>query len=174
MPDNPYYHQLKLKVVTGRSVFIAHNAVVIGDVILEEEVSVWYNAVIRGDSDSIRIGARTNIQDGCIIHVDEGVPVSIGTDNVIGHGAIIHGARIGNANLIGMRATILNHARIGNNCIIGAHALVTEHMEVPDNSLVLGTPASVIRTLTEEEMARHKKAVAVYVKLGSRYLQSLP
>ncbi len=158
-------------VTTGQEVFIAPGAVVIGRVHLGDFSSVWYHAVIRADHDSIHIGAYTNIQDGCILHVDEGVPLTVGTRNVIGHGAILHGCTIGDGNLIGMRATIMNHAVIGNGCIIGAHALVTEGMQIPDHSLVLGAPARIVKTLTPEKVAAIQAGVESYADEAARYLQ---
>lgn len=169
---NQYYQQLKGQVTTDNNVFIAHNATVIGQVTLAAGVSVWYNAVIRADHDTISVGADTNIQDGCIFHVDEGYPITIGARNVIGHAAIIHGATIGDGNLIGMRATIMNGARIGNGCIIGAHALVTEGMEVPDHSLVLGMPAKVVKTLSADVVQQIQGGVASYTHEAQQYLQA--
>ena len=112
---------------TGKNVFIANTATVVGDVILGDECSVWFGAVIRGDSDKITIGDRTNIQDNAVIHIDAGIPCTIGDEVVVGHSAIIHGATIDNNTLIGMRATVMNGAKIGKFCVIGAHALVTQH-----------------------------------------------
>jgi carbonic anhydrase/acetyltransferase-like protein (isoleucine patch superfamily) len=147
-----YQQQLERQVIKHDRVFIADTARVMGKVELHEDVSVWYGAVLRADLDRIIIGSRTNIQENVVMHVDHGCPVTIGEDNVIGHGAIIHGASIGNFNLIGMRATILNGAKIGNCCIIGAHALVTENMVVPDGSMVLGTPGKIVKTLPHESI----------------------
>lgn len=155
----------------GRDVFVADNATVIGNVELGDNATVWYGAIIRGDNDLIKIGAGTNIQDGAIIHVDPGVPVTIEEMSTIGHGAIIHGAYVDSNSLIGMRATLLNNAKIGKNCIVGAHALVTEGKVIPDNSLVIGSPAKVVRTLTEEEIEGIKKNVNSYINKGKEYLQ---
>jgi len=155
------------------SCFIAPNAAVIGDVILADETSVWFSAVIRGDTDTLSIGARTNIQDNSVIHTDAGIPVEIGLGVTIGHGCIIHGCTIGNNTLIGMGATILNQASIGANCIIGANALVTQAMNIPDNSLVLGMPAKIVREVTEEEVERNKINAQVYVDRAAQYLQQL-
>jgi carbonic anhydrase/acetyltransferase-like protein (isoleucine patch superfamily) len=150
--------------------FIAPNATVIGQVKLAKDCSVWFNAVLRADADVITIEERTNIQDGAIIHVDPGFPVHIGHDVIVGHAAIIHGASVGNHTLIGMRSTVLNGAKIGNWCIIGAHALVTEGMEIPDYSLVIGSPAKIVKTLTESQIAKVRKNAEVYVNLSKRYL----
>lgn len=168
---NAYYASLKAQVHRHATAFIAHNATVIGQVKLEEAVSVWYQAVIRADHDTITIGAFTNVQDGCIFHVDEGFPISIGKRNVIGHGAIIHGATIGDGNLIGMRATIMNGATIGNGCIIGAHALVTEGATIPDNSLVLGMPAKVVKQIEATTVQRIQSGVVAYVEEAKKYLK---
>jgi carbonic anhydrase/acetyltransferase-like protein (isoleucine patch superfamily) len=165
-----YISELQAKVRKEKDVFIAPNATVLGDVHLGEEVSVWFNAVIRGDSDSITIGRGSNVQDHCLIHVDPGVPVSIGEEVILGHSAIVHGATIGNNTLIGMRASVLNHAKVGNWCIIGAHALVTEGMEVPDYSVVMGSPGKVVKTLTDAQKERVKKNAEAYVKLAKKYL----
>ena len=150
-----YQQQLELKVIKHNNVFIADTARVLGNVELSDDVSVWFGAVIRADFDKVFIGKRTNIQENVIIHLDRGKPVIIGEDNVIGHAAIIHGATIGNGNLIGMRATILNGAKIGNHCIIGAHALVTENMEIPDGSMVLGSPAKIVKNVPVEKVKEY-------------------
>lgn len=155
----------------GENVFIADTATVLGDVELGKNASVWFGAVIRGDSDTITIGARSNIQDTAVVHVDPGVPVSIGEGVTVGHGAIVHGATVGNNTLIGMRATLLNHVKIGNNCIVGAHSLVTEGKEIPDNSLVIGSPAKVVKTLSPEQIEGIRKNGEAYVTKGMEYLQ---
>jgi carbonic anhydrase/acetyltransferase-like protein (isoleucine patch superfamily) len=139
-----YIEKLKSKVKVGKDVFIAPNATLVGD--------------------------RTNIQDGVIFHTDPGVTITVGEENIIGHGAIIHGCTIGNNNLIGIRATILNGAKIGNCCIIGAHALVTENMDVPDYSMVLGVPGKVVKTLPPEAIERMKLGAAFYVHEAMQYL----
>jgi len=136
------------RVTTKGDYFIAPGAAVIGSVELGESVSVWFNAVIRGDNDHIKIGDGSNIQDGCILHVDEGYPLDIGQDVTVGHKVMLHGCSIGDGSLIGMNAVVLNGARIGKNCLIGAHALVTEGQEIPDGSLVLGSPAKVIKPVS--------------------------
>ena len=130
------------------SCFIADNATIIGRVTLEDDCSVWYNAVVRGDDDEIIIGKGTNIQDGSVLHCDKGYPISIGAGVTIGHKAMLHGCIIGDNSLIGINAVVLNGARIGKNCLVGANALVKENMEVPDGSLVLGSPGKITRTLT--------------------------
>lgn len=152
-----------------KAVFIAPTASVMGQVTLGEQVSVWYGAVIRADVEKIIIGHRTNIQDTAVLHADAGSPTVIGDDVTIGHGAIVHGAVVGNGSLIGMRATILNNAKIGKFCIIGAHTLVTEGMEIPDFSMVLGTPGKVVKQLPESVAARLLESAAHYVAMGIRH-----
>lgn len=149
--------------------FIAPNASVMGNVSFGEDVSVWYGAVIRADVETIIIGDRSNIQDTAVLHADPGDPTIIGKDVTIGHGAIVHGATVGDGSLIGMRATVLNRAKIGKNCIIGACALVTEGMIIPDNSLVLGIPAKVIKQISEQQ-AKHLPLGALhYVEMAKRH-----
>lgn len=154
----------------GKDVYVAPNATLIGRVNLGDESSVWFGAVLRGDNDDINVGARSNIQDGCIVHVDPGVPVNIGEDVVVGHSAIVHGATVGDNSLIGMRATLLNHVKVGKYCIIGAHSLLTEGTEIPDYSVVMGVPGKVVKQLTPEQAEKIKKNAASYVALGKRYL----
>ncbi|GAB3512226.1 gamma carbonic anhydrase family protein [Emticicia fontis] len=146
--------------------FIAPNASVMGDVTLGEDVSVWYSAVIRADVEKIVIGNRTNIQDGAILHADFGEPTLIGESVTVGHGAIVHGATVGDYSLIGMRATILNRAKIGKYCIIGANALVTEGTEIPDYSMAVGTPAKVIKTLPPEVAEKLAMSAGHYVEMA--------
>ncbi|MBO9637797.1 MAG: gamma carbonic anhydrase family protein [Siphonobacter aquaeclarae] len=149
------------------SSFLAPGACIMGDVTLGDESSVWYNAVLRGDVEAIRIGDRTNIQDTAVIHADPGDPTVIGNDVTVGHGAIVHGATVGDGSLIGMRATVLNKARIGRFCLIGANALVTEGMEIPDYSLVLGVPAKVVKTFDPAVIEAKLLASAQhYVEMG--------
>lgn len=149
--------------------FIASSATVIGDVSLGEDVSVWYSAVIRADVEKIIIGNKTNIQDGCVLHADFGEPTIIGEGVTVGHGAIVHGATVGDYSLIGMRATVLNRAKIGKFCIIGAHALVTEGMEVPDFSMVLGTPGKIVKQLPESIKQKLIESAEHYVEMGKKH-----
>src|SRR5699024_10352553 len=118
--------------------FVAANATVLGRVTLGEVVGIWFNAVLRGDVEDLFIGARTNIQDGCVVHADAGFPARIGAGVTVGHQAMLHGCTIGDNSLIGIKAVVLNGARIGRNCIIGANTLIAEGKEIPDNSLVMG------------------------------------
>ena len=157
------------QVILGKDVFIAPSATVIGDVSLKDNASVWFGAVLRGDSDQISIGAQTNIQDNAVIHCDPEQPTIIGERCIIGHGAIVHGAQLANHVLIGMNATILNDAKIGEFSIIGANALVTSGTVIPPRSLVLGSPAKVVRTITKKEEENIKQNAEVYVKKAQEY-----
>lgn len=154
----------------GKNVFIADTATVIGDVELGDNTSIWFGAVVRGDSDTIKIGNNSNIQDTAVVHVDPNVPAEIGEGVTVGHGAIVHGATVGDNSLIGMRATLLNNVVIGKNCIVGAHSLVTEGKIIPDNSLVLGSPARVIKTLDDNQIEGIIKNAEAYVNKGKEYL----
>lgn len=155
----------------GKDVFIAPNATVLGNVKLADKVSVWFGAVIRGDGDRIEIGEGTNIQDLSVVHVDPGVPVTIGKGVTVGHSAIIHGCHIDDNTLIGMRATVMNGAKIGKNCIIGAHALVTEGKVIPDNSLVIGSPGKVVKQLDEQAIKKIRENATHYVQNGQDFLK---
>ncbi len=132
--------------------WVAPNATIIGDVTLDKNSSVWFNATIRGDIENIHVGEGSNVQDGSVLHTDPGYPLKIGKNVTIGHLVMLHGCTIGDNCLIGIGAVILNNAKIGNNCIIGAKALITENKEIPDNSLVVGSPGKIIREVTPEEI----------------------
>jgi carbonic anhydrase/acetyltransferase-like protein (isoleucine patch superfamily) len=153
--------------------YIAPNATVIGSVVLENEVSVWFNAVLRGDNDLIRVGARSNIQDGAVLHTDPGIELSVGRECTIGHMAMLHGCTVGDGSLIGIKSVILNRARIGRNCLVGANSLITEGKEIPDRSLVVGSPAKVMRQLTDEEVAFLLWNAEHYVEKLRRYNRGL-
>lgn len=157
----------------GEGHFVAESAAVIGNVTLCEDVSVWFNVVIRADNEPMHVGARSNIQDGSVLHSDEGFPLTIGEDVTVGHKAMIHGCTIGDGSLIGINAVVLNGAKIGKGCLIGAGALVTEGMEVPDGSLVLGAPGKVRRQLSEAQREGLLASAAHYVENGHRYLRGL-
>ncbi|MFT5894774.1 MAG: carbonic anhydrase/acetyltransferase-like protein (isoleucine patch superfamily) [bacterium] len=152
----------KRPTISGRY-FVAPSASVIGDVVINEGVTIWFNAVLRGDNETITIGTGSNIQDGSVLHVDEGVPLTIGNRVTIGHKVMLHGCEIGDGSLIGMNAVVLNNAVIGKNCLIGANALVTEGMQIPDGSLVLGSPAKVIKPVTEVAMEMMRSGVQHYI-----------
>jgi len=153
--------------------WIAPSADVIGNVKLEEEVSIWFNAVVRGDSELIIIGKRSNVQDGCVFHVDPGFPLTIGAGCTIGHKSILHGCTIGKGSLVGMGAIVLNGAKIGENSLIGAGALVTEGKEFPPNSLIVGTPARAIRTLDDKARAIAAFGAEIYFKRWQQYAKGL-
>lgn len=157
----------------GREVYIAPGAHVIGDVTLNAGVSVWFNAVIRGDEHAITIGAQSNIQDGAVLHTDAGVSLEIGDGVTVGHKAMLHGCTIGNYSLIGINAVILNGAKIGKYCVIGANALITEGMDIPDYSLVMGTPGKVVKTLDSSINTKLEASAAHYVKNARRFAKRL-
>lgn len=155
------------------SAYVAPGARLIGRVSLGPEASVWFNAVLRADNEPIRIGARSNVQDGAVAHVDPGFPLTVEEDVTVGHGAVIHGCHLGAGSLIGMGATVLNGARIGRGCLIGANALVTEGREIPDRSMVLGAPGKVVRELDDEAVDGLLRAAAIYVARGRDYARDL-
>lgn len=159
--------------IVGKDYFIAENATVIGSVIIHNNVSIWFNAVIRGDNDPITIGEGTNIQDGAVIHTDEGIPLNIGRGVTVGHQAMLHGCTIGDNSLVGINAVILNHAKIGKNCIIGANCLITQGKEIPDNSMVLGSPGKIVREVTEEEIKELKHSAEHYIQNFKRFKKEL-
>lgn len=149
--------------------FIAPGAVCMGDVALGKDCSIWYHATVRADRAPIKIGIGSNIQDNCVVHVDKGFPVTIGNYVTVGHGAILHGCQVGDGSLIGMGAIILNGAKIGRNCIVAAGALVTQNTEIPDGMLAMGSPAKVIRKLSEEEIASNRKNAEEYIEEAREY-----
>ncbi len=153
--------------------YVAPGAHVIGRVRMGEGSSVWFNAVVRGDTDLIEIGPRANVQDGCVLHTDPGFALTIGADATIGHNVILHGCTIGEGALIGMGATILNGAKIGRNCLVGANALVTEGKEFPDNSLIVGAPARAVRTLDEKGAGMGRMIAAVYAARADKFRNGL-
>lgn len=163
--------KLKSPIIKGQKVFIAPNATAVGNVILGDLCSIWFGAVLRGDTDCIEVGARTNIQDNAVLHADPGDPCRIGSDCVIGHSAIVHGAILEDHVLIGMHATVLNKAQIGSYSIIGANALVPAGMIIPPYSLVLGVPAKVVKTLGPETKVKIQHNVDDYVNRAQTYIQ---
>ena len=142
--------------------YIAPGAQVIGQVILEQGASIWFNAVLRADNEPIRIGAGSNVQDGCVCHVDPGFPLDVGPNVTVGHMALLHGCSVGEGSLIGMGAVVLNGAKIGRDCLIGANALITEGKEIPDRSLVMGQPGKIVRTLENSDLAGLRRAAENY------------
>jgi len=153
--------------------WLAPDATLIGQVALGEDVGIWFGAVLRGDNAPIVIGARSNIQDGVLVHTDPDFPVAIGEGCTIGHHAIIHGCSIGDNSLVGMGATVLNGARIGRNCLVGAGALVTSGKEFPDGSLIVGTPAKAIRILDDDAIEGLRRSAASYVANWQRFARDL-
>lgn len=155
------------------SSWVADSAQVMGRVILEEDASVWFGAVVRGDMDTVRIGRRSNIQDGSVLHADKGVPLTIGENVTVGHQVMLHGCTIGDGSLIGIQAVVLNGARIGKNCLVGAGSLVTEGKEFPDGSMILGSPAKVVRQLTPEQIEGLQRSAQGYVDNAKRFKAGL-
>jgi len=153
--------------------FVAPDATVIGSVLMGAESSVWFRSVVRGDNDLITIGARSNVQDACVLHVDEGVPLTIGADVSLGHQVMLHGCTIEDGCLIGINATVLNNTVIGAGSIVGAHALIAEGKRIPPRSLVLGTPGRVVRTLSEEQSAAVLEIAKHYVEKARLYRDTL-
>lgn len=152
------------------SAFVAPNATLIGKVVLGENVSIWFNAVLRADNEPILIGAGSNVQEGAVLHNDPGFPLTVGENVTIGHQAVVHGCTIGDGALIGIGAVVLNGARIGRQCLVGAGALVTEGKEFPDRSLILGAPAKAVRTLSDEDVARLlADSAPAYARRAARY-----
>jgi carbonic anhydrase/acetyltransferase-like protein (isoleucine patch superfamily) len=154
-------------------IWIAPDAHVIGDVVLEEDVSIWFGAVLRGDNEPIVIGARSNVQEGAMLHADPGFPLTVGAEVTVGHHAILHGCTVGAGALIGMGATVLNGARIGAGSLVGANALVTEGKEFPENSLIIGSPAKAVRTLDNAAVERLRASAMHYVKNARRFAAGL-
>jgi carbonic anhydrase/acetyltransferase-like protein (isoleucine patch superfamily) len=153
--------------------WVAETAVLIGRVRLQDEASVWWGAVLRGDNEWIDVGERSQIQDQAMAHTDPGFPITIGKNCVIGHQVMLHGCRIGDNSLVGMGAILLNGARIGNNCLVGAGAVVTEGKEFPDNSLIVGAPARVIRAVDDKTRLMIAHGADVYVRRWKQYAKGL-
>lgn len=158
---------------TGSGHFVADTAVVIGQVTMMPNTSIWFNAVVRADVDTILIGEGSNIQDGSVLHVDAGFPMEIGEHVTVGHKVMLHGCKIGSNSLIGINAVVLNGCVIGENCIIGANALLTENTVIPDGSVVMGSPGKIVKTLSEEQQKRLREGADNYVKNGARYNSTL-
>jgi carbonic anhydrase/acetyltransferase-like protein (isoleucine patch superfamily) len=154
-------------------VFVADSADVIGSVVLKDKCSVWFNAVLRGDSDEIIIGEETNIQDSAVLHTDPGIRLILGRGVTVGHHAMVHGCEVGDYSLIGVNSVILNNAKIGKYCTIGANALVTQGQEIPDYSVVLGSPGKVARQIDPSQGASFEEGAANYVRKAREYLAAL-
>jgi carbonic anhydrase/acetyltransferase-like protein (isoleucine patch superfamily) len=155
------------------SSYVATSAEVIGDVHLAEGTSVWSGVVIRGDSETIRIGKGSNVQDLSMLHADAGVPLTIGENVTIGHQVMLHGCSVGDGSLIGIQAVVLNNAKIGKNCLVGAGSVVTEGKEFPDGALIIGSPAKVVRIMTDEQIAKLHGAAKHYQENGPRFAKGL-
>lgn len=153
--------------------WIAPDANVIGDIVVEDGASIWFCATLRGDNERITLGAGSNIQENCVLHTDMGYPLTIGAGCTIGHKVMLHGCTIGDNSLIGMGATILNGAKIGKNCLIGAGALITEGKEIPDGSLVMGVPGKVVRALDDAAIERLRKSARGYQANMRRFRNGL-
>ncbi|MGI9271491.1 MAG: gamma carbonic anhydrase family protein [Woeseiaceae bacterium] len=160
-------------VLEGNDHFIADGARVIGQVRLQSQSSVWFNCVLRGDTELIDIGERSNVQDGSVLHADPGYPLTIGKNVTVGHKVMLHGCTISDNSLIGIGSTILNGAVIGENCIVGANALITENKTFPAGSLIIGAPAKVARELSPEEIGSIRESAGHYVANATRYRSEL-
>jgi carbonic anhydrase/acetyltransferase-like protein (isoleucine patch superfamily) len=154
-------------------VYVAPSADVIGSVVLKDKCSVWFNAVLRGDSDELIVGEETNIQDSAVLHTDPGIRLILGRGVTVGHNATVHGCEVGDFSLIGINAVVLNQAKIGKYCTIGANALITQGQEIPDYSVVLGSPGKVVRTLDASKGEGLEKSAAGYVRRAREYLEAL-
>ncbi len=153
--------------------WVADSAQVIGRVRMAAGSSVWYGAVLRGDNDWITLGARSNVQDGSVLHTDMGFPLVLGSDVTVGHQVMLHGCTVGDGSLIGIQAVVLNGAKIGRNCLVGAGSVVTEGKEFPDNSLILGSPAKVVRQISPEQAERIRYGAVHYVENAERHRTKL-
>jgi len=162
----------KVKFI-GEHHFVADNAVVVGNVVMENNTSVWFNAVVRGDNETLTIGEGSNVQDGAVLHTDEGVEFTIGKHVSVGHLVMLHGCSIGDNCLIGIKSIILNHASIGKNCIIGANTLITEGKVIPEGSVVMGSPGKIVRRVTADEIKLIRWNADDYVKNFKRYQKQL-
>ena len=160
------------KVVCRGDYWIAPDAIVIGSVIMEPNASVWFGCIVRGDDDTITIGENSQLQDGCVLHVDSGFPIAIGQNVSVGHMAMLHGCTIGDGSLIGIKSVILNGAKIGRNCLVGANALIAEGKVIPDGSLVIGSPGKVVRQLSADEIRGINSFADYYVQKYKRYRES--
>jgi len=155
------------------SAWVADNAQVMGDVEIGENASVWFGTTVRGDTDTITIGAGSNIQDGSVLHADDGVPLVVGANVTVGHQVMLHGCTIGDGSLIGIGAIVLNGAKIGKHCLVGAGALVTEGKEFPDGSMILGSPARVVKTLSPEQIEGLRQSALHYQQNAERFRKGL-
>jgi carbonic anhydrase/acetyltransferase-like protein (isoleucine patch superfamily) len=157
----------------GANAWVADSADVMGNVVLEDGANIWFGAVLRGDNEVMTIGKNCNVQDGCILHSDAGSPLTLGEGVSVGHQVMLHGCTIGDGSLIGIQAVVLNNAKIGKNCIVGAGSVVTEGKEFPDNSLIIGSPAKVVRTLDDATVKKINAIAQHYVDNARRYAKGL-
>jgi carbonic anhydrase/acetyltransferase-like protein (isoleucine patch superfamily) len=155
------------------SAWVAESAEVMGNVVVEDDCGIWFHAVIRGDNEKIRIGRGSNIQDGCVLHSDHGQPLTVGQNVTVGHQVMLHGCTVGDGSLIGIGAVVLNGARIGKNCLVGAGSLVTEGKEFPDGSMIIGSPAKVVRQLTPEQIEGLRRSAKGYQENARRFRTGL-
>lgn len=155
------------------SAWVADSAQVMGNVVLGDDSSVWFGAVLRGDTETITVGPGSNVQDGSVMHADVGFPLTLGANVTVGHLVMLHGCTIGDESLIGIGATVLNGAKIGRNCLVGAGSLVTEGKEFPDGSMIMGSPARVVKTLTPEQIAGLRRSAGHYIENAARYRKGL-
>jgi carbonic anhydrase/acetyltransferase-like protein (isoleucine patch superfamily) len=161
------------RVTLHPSAFVAPSADLIGSIVLEEKASVWFQVVARGDNDVITIGPESNVQDGSVLHTDGGIRLTLGRGVTVGHQVMLHGCEVGDYSLIGMSAVVLNRARIGRYCLVGANALVTEGKQIPDGSVLMGSPAKIVRQISDNERAVLEGSAAVYVQNAQRYRTQL-
>ena len=169
----PIYSLGEKQPQLGDDAWVAPNATVIGDVRLGANASIWWNATLRGDNDPIHIGDNTNIQDGSVLHTDEGIPMNIGANVTVGHLVMLHGCTVGDGSLIGIGSIVLNGAVIGKNSIVGANTLIPEGKTYPDRVLIVGSPGKVVRELSDEEVGRLSHAADHYVNNARRYRTTL-
>jgi carbonic anhydrase/acetyltransferase-like protein (isoleucine patch superfamily) len=169
----PVYQLADIAPEIDSSAYLTDSANIIGKVKIEACASIWFDVTIRGDNELITVGENSNVQEGCILHTDPGFPLTISKNVTIGHQAMLHGCTIGEGSLIGIQAVVLNGAKIGKNCLVGAGALVTEGKEFPDNSLIVGAPAKVLRTLSEDDILRMHKNTQHYVDRAQDYKTQL-
>lgn len=155
------------------SAWVAESGQVMGGVTMEADSSVWFGATVRGDTEHITIGAGSNIQDGSVLHADYGTPLTVGKNVTVGHMVVLHGCTVGDESLIGIGAVVLNGAKIGKNCLVGAGSLVTEGKEFPDGSMIMGTPAKVVRQLTPEQIQGLRESAKRYIENARRYKAGL-
>ena len=169
----PIYQLGEHQPQIAASAYITESANLIGKVMIGEQASIWFGCTLRGDNELINISAGSNVQENCVLHTDPGCPLHVGKNVTIGHQVMLHGCTIGDGSLVGIQAIVLNRAVIGKNCLVGAGSLVTEGKVFPDNSLILGSPAKLVRTLSEEEIGQLQQAAAIYIQRGQEFKTEL-